>query len=65
MPIDTMPRQTPQGASTPDNPASSSLDAHGRDALAAAFVAQPVDALAGALPVWDLLPATPFIRRVK
>ncbi|MDQ2150173.1 hypothetical protein RBI22_15760 [Alcaligenaceae bacterium C4P045] len=23
------------------------------------------DALAGALPDWDLLPATPFIRRVK
>lgn len=23
------------------------------------------DALAGALPGWDLLPATPFIRRVK
>ena len=23
------------------------------------------DALAGALPVWDLLPASPFVRRVK
>ncbi|MGJ7528048.1 hypothetical protein [Variovorax sp. GB1P17] len=23
------------------------------------------DALAGALPAWDLLPATPFVRRVK
>ncbi|HEX7863756.1 MAG TPA: hypothetical protein VF555_02340 [Variovorax sp.] len=23
------------------------------------------DALAGALPAWDLLPATPFIRRIK
>lgn len=23
------------------------------------------DALAGALPAWDLLPASPFIRRVK
>lgn len=23
------------------------------------------DALAGAFPAWDLLPATPFIRRVK
>lgn len=23
------------------------------------------DALAGALPAWDLLPATPFIRRMK
>jgi hypothetical protein len=23
------------------------------------------DALAGALPAWDLVPATPFIRRVK
>jgi hypothetical protein len=25
----------------------------------------PRDALAGALPAWDLLPASPFIRRVK
>lgn len=25
----------------------------------------PKDALAGALPAWDLLPATPFLRRVK
>lgn len=37
---------------------------------AAAPVAQPPqsdarDALAGSLPDWDLLPATPFIRRVK
>jgi len=37
---------------------------------AAAPVAQPPqvdarDALAGSLPEWDLLPATPFIRRVK
>ncbi|MNL53912.1 hypothetical protein D3C87_1771990 [compost metagenome] len=23
------------------------------------------DALAGALPAWDLLPATPFVRRIK
>lgn len=23
------------------------------------------EALAGALPVWDLLPASPFVRRVK
>lgn len=23
------------------------------------------DALAGALPAWDLLPASPFVRRVK
>ncbi|WP_164546764.1 MULTISPECIES: hypothetical protein [unclassified Variovorax] len=27
--------------------------------------AEAPDALAGALPAWDLLPATPFIRRVK
>ena len=26
---------------------------------------QAPDVLAGALPAWDLLPATPFIRRVK
>lgn len=43
-------------------------------ALAAVPVAAPApapapadtrDALAGALPAWDLLPASPFIRRVK
>lgn len=39
-------------------------------AVAAAPAAQPPhndprDALAGSLPAWDLLPATPFIRRVK
>jgi len=28
-------------------------------------LAEAPDALAGALPAWDLLPATPFIRRVK
>ena len=27
--------------------------------------AEAPDVLAGALPAWDLLPATPFIRRVK
>lgn len=27
--------------------------------------AQERDALAGALPEWDLLPASPFVRRVK
>lgn len=26
---------------------------------------EKTDVLAGALPSWDLLPATPFIRRVK
>jgi len=26
---------------------------------------QERDALAGALPEWDLLPASPFVRRVK
>ncbi|WBX88289.1 hypothetical protein [Achromobacter mucicolens] len=31
----------------------------------AAAPADTRDALAGALPAWDLLPATPFIRRVK
>lgn len=38
--------------------------------IATAPAAQPLqsdprDALAGSLPAWDLLPATPFIRRVK
>ncbi|WP_241075228.1 hypothetical protein [Achromobacter insuavis] len=27
--------------------------------------AEHCDALAGALPAWDLLPAAPFIRRVR
>jgi len=27
--------------------------------------AESRDALAGALPAWDLLPASPFIRRIK
>lgn len=27
--------------------------------------AEHCDALAGALPAWDLLPASPFIRRVR
>jgi hypothetical protein len=26
---------------------------------------QPAHPLAGAFPAWDLLPATPFVRRVK
>lgn len=33
-------------------------------ASADAQAARP-DALAGALPAWDLLPAMPFVRRVK
>ena len=28
-------------------------------------IAHPTDALAGAFPEWDLLPAAQFIRRVK
>lgn len=31
----------------------------------AAEAAAPPPALAGALPPWDLLPGTPFVRRVK
>lgn len=34
-------------------------------AAAAATAAPPRDALAGLLPAWDLLPASPFVRRVK
>lgn len=30
-----------------------------------AAAAQPRDAFAGLLPAWDLLPASPFVRRVK
>lgn len=35
------------------------------DPVPVAASADPRDALAGALPAWDLLPAAPFIRRVK
>lgn len=34
-------------------------------AVAAATAAPPRDAFAGLLPAWDLLPASPFVRRVK
>ena len=36
-----------------------------RATQSAAVTGADRDALAGALPGWDLLPATPFIRRVK
>lgn len=54
-----------------DQPASASVPASAGapSGVPAAPVrdARPVlqDALAGAFPAWDLLPATPFIRRVK
>ena len=35
------------------------------DTQSATIMATAKDALAGSLPAWDLLPATPFIRRVK
>lgn len=40
---------------------------HAATASGSPTVAQSekTDVLAGALPSWDLLPATPFIRRVK
>lgn len=62
-----MPREILSDNYVPDTPS--------HDAAAAAPAAQPPvnpleqpqqrDALAGALPVWDLLPASPFVRRVK
>lgn len=54
-----------------DAPADTTPNADPALALAKAVPVAPPsqaetpDALAGALPAWDLLPATPFIRRVK
>ena len=54
----------------PDNTPAAIASPLAAAPAAAAPVAQPPqsdarDALAGSLPDWDLLPATPFIRRVK
>lgn len=54
----------------PDNTPAASAAPLAAAPAAAAPVAPPPqsdarDALAGSLPDWDLLPATPFIRRVK
>jgi len=54
----------------PDNiPAASPVPLAAAPAAAASVTQPPQndarDALAGSLPEWDLLPATPFIRRVK
>jgi len=59
---------TSSGVATPTDqaqrPAStSSATQNGTNPKSAITVVQ--DALAGALPAWDLLPAAPFIRRVK
>jgi len=55
------PAATLPGAAAPAPAALPEAAQQGRQAQ------QPVcrDALAGAFPEWDLLPASPFIRRVK
>ncbi len=53
---------------TPVESASASASASAApEPVPAAIVttAEHCDALAGALPAWDLLPAAPFIRRVR
>ena len=57
-------------AQTPASPAvgapeSTSAAAGSGAGTAPALPSEPQDTLAGALPAWDLLPASPFIRRVK
>lgn len=52
----------------PENPPAASpapLAAVPAAAATAPLQNDPRDALAGSLPAWDLLPATPFFRRVK
>ena len=62
-----MSRAIISGASAPSD--RSPAIAGETPAVAAAPVPEATpetpDALAGALPAWDLLPVTPFIRRVK
>lgn len=51
---------------TPVESASASASAAPEPVPAAIVTtAEHCDALAGALPAWDLLPAAPFIRRVR
>lgn len=51
----------------PSNPSNTAPTPPAQPPLAPAATVQPVahDALAGALPSWDLLPASPFVRRIK
>lgn len=61
-----MSRAIITGADAPANPAPPAGDPKPAAAPAVpAESASPPDALAGALPDWDLLPGSPFIRRVK
>ncbi len=53
------PAAQPALAAVPSTPSGSPA------ATPAAAAHDARDALAGALPAWDLLPASPFIRRVK
>lgn len=46
-------------------PAAACANAAVSERTPAAAPADTRDALAGALPAWDLLPASPFIRRIK
>ncbi|MDH1379636.1 hypothetical protein N5J07_09260 [Comamonas aquatica] len=51
----------------PSNPSDTAPTPPAQTPLAPAATVQHVahDALAGALPSWDLLPASPFVRRIK
>ena len=62
-----MSRAIISGASAPSDRSPAAAGDAPASAAAPAPEAAPEtpDALAGALPAWDLLPVTPFIRRVK
>lgn len=59
---------SPGPALTPEPQPAAAATPAAEPATASAASPAPADvrdALAGALPAWDLLPASPFIRRVK
>lgn len=63
-----MSRAIISGASAPSDrspAATGEVPAAAAAAPAPEATPETPDALAGALPAWDLLPLTPFIRRVK
>lgn len=64
MPRDLLSSLTPAAPAAPSaTPAVAA--AQPAATTAASTQAQGRDALAGALPAWDLLPGSPFVRRIK
>lgn len=60
-----MPREILNDATAPAQPVPPRPAAQQAPQPATPLPQDMPDALAGALPTWDLLPASPFIRRVK